>query len=161
MSFGSVTSGGLGSEQQSKATKSTVSSLLDPKPGNSKYDHERQERRGFTLGGTNQEGGTKPAFSFGDSRQTPTLSSGFLAPFGSITSIGLGSEQQSEATKSTVSSLLEPKPGITFGFGASSSEGVSSFGSDGTSQSDSKPVFTLGSQNPSSGGAFSYGSSFH
>ena len=49
-----------------------------------------------------------------------------------------------------------------FGFGASSSGGVFSFGSGGTSQGDSKPVFTFGSQNqtstPSSGVAFSFGS---
>ena len=36
---------------------------------------------------------------------------------------------------------------FTFEFGASSSGGVFSFGSGGTSQGDSKPVFTFGSQN--------------
>ena len=183
-SFGTLKQGGIVSDQQSKATKSSLSSLFEPKPGNkagiSKHDHERQEKtknqtsfkakkeetksqqagkgimaklkadkrlwecsvcmvkndidkvactvcgsvkggaepsqdqkeeskpvfvfgsgasssgEGFTFGsgGANQGGDTKPAFTFGDSKQTSNLSSGFSLSFGSVTSGGLGSEQQ-------------------------------------------------------------------
>ena len=247
-SFGTLKQGGIVSDQQSKATKSSLSSLFEPKPGNkagiSKHDHERQEKtknqtsfkakkeetksqqaekgimaklkadkrlwecsvcmvkndidkvactvcgsvkggaepsqgqkeetkpifvfgsgasssgEGFTFGsgGANQGGDTKPAFTFGDSKQTSNLSSGFSLSFGSVTSGGLGSEQQSKATKSTFSSLYEPKPGDKAGNDHECQERHEcherqerqgfTFGLSGKSQkSKTKPVFNSGGLN--------------
>ena len=241
-SFGTLKQGGIVSDQQSKATKSTLSSLFEPKPGNkagiSKHDHERQEEtkkqtsfkakkeetkcqqaekgvmaklkadkrlwecsvcmvkndidkvvctvcggvkggaepsqgqkeetkpifvfgsgasssgEGFTFGsgGANQGGDTKPAFTFGDSKQTSNLSSGFSLSFGSVTSGGLGSEQRSKATKSTFSSLYEPKPGdkagnFKYDHERQERQGFT-FGLSGKSQqSKTKPVFNSGGLN--------------
>ena len=241
-SFGTLKQGGIVSDQQSKATKSSLSSLFEPKPGNkagnSKHDHERQEKtknqtsfkakkeetknqqaekgimaklkadkrswecsvcmvkndidkvactvcgsvkggaepsqdqkeeskpvfvfgsgasssgEGFTFGsgGANQGGDTKPAFTFGDSKQTSNLSSGFSLSFGSVTSGGLGSEQRSKATKSTFSSLYEPKPGdkagnFKYDHERQERQGFT-FGLSGKSQqSKTKPVFNSGGLN--------------
>ena len=241
-SFGTLKQGGIVSDQQSKATKSSLSSLFEPKPGNkagnSKHDHERQEKtknqtsfktkkeetknqqaekgimaklkadkrswecsvcmvkndidkvactvcgsvkggaepsqdqkeeskpvfvfgsgasssgEGFTFGsgGANQGGDTKPAFTFGDSKQTSNLSSGFSLSFGSVTSVGLGSEQQSKATKSTFSSLYEPKPGdkagnFKYDHERQERQGFT-FGLSGKGQqSKTKPVFNSGGLN--------------
>ena len=238
-SFGTLKQGGIVSDQQSKATKSSLSSLFEPKPGNkagiSKHDHERQEKtknqtsfktkkeetknqqaekgimaklkadkrswecsvcmvkndidkvactvcgsvkggaepsqdqkeetkpifvfgsgasssgEGFTFGsgGANQGGDTKPAFTFGDSKQTSNLSSGFSLSFGSVTSVGLGSEQQSKATKSTFSSLYEPKPGDKAGnFKYDHERQELTLGLSGKGQqSKTKPVFNSGGLN--------------
>ena len=241
-SFGTLKQGGIVSDQQSKATKSSLSSLFEPKPGNkagnSKHDHERQEKtknqtsfkakkeetesqqaekgimaklkadkrlwecsvcmvkndidkvactvcgsvkggaepsqdqkeetkpifvfgsgvsssgEGFTFGsgGANQGGDTKPAFTFGDSKQTSNLSSGFSFSFGSVTSGELGSEQQSKATKSNFSSLYEPNPGdkagnFKYDHERQERQGFT-FGLSGKSQkSKTKPVFNSGGLN--------------
>ena len=237
-SFGTLKQGGIVSDQQSKATKSSFSSLFEPKPGNkagnSKYDNERQEKpKNQTSvkakkeetktqqaekgsGGTSQ-GDSKPVFTFGSHNQTSTPSSRVVFSFCSLDQGGNLSGQQ---TNTTPKSLITAKDGknnedtqkdamakfqpakgsweceicmvnndsnkvecaacgsvkpavgvhkeqkqdskslFPFGFGASSSGGVFSFGSGRTTQGGSKPIFTFGSRNstssPSSRVVFSF-----
>ena len=68
---------------------------------------------GFTFGsgGINQGGDTKPAFTYGGSNKTTNPCSGFSFSFGTLKQGGIVSDQQSKATKSSFSSLFEPKPG--------------------------------------------------
>ena len=170
--FGSLKQAGPVSEQQTEDTNDNLSSFNEKKPDeeadDSKDDHDRQElsenqssanlakeerinedvRKDVMTKFQPAEGSWECEICMVNNERDKVE----CAACGSVKSGAEVIKEQRQDSKSL----------LPFGFGASSSGGVFSFGSGGTSQGDSKPVFTFGSQNqtstPSSGVAFSFGS---
>ena len=170
--FGSLKQAGPGSEQQTEDTNGNLSLFNEQKPDeeadDSKDDHDGQElsENQSSANLAKEERINEDARKDVMTKFQPTEGSWECeicmvnnerdkvecAACGSVKSGAEVIKEQRQDSKSL----------FPFGFGASSSGGVFSFGSGGTSQGDSKPVFTFGSQNQastqSSGVAFSFGS---
>ena len=170
-SFGSLKQAGPGSEQQTEDTNGNLSLFNKQKPdeeaGDSKDDHDGQELS------ENQSSAnlTKEERINEDARKD--VMTKFQPAEGSweceICMVNNDSDKVECAACGSVKSGAEvikeqkqdSKSLFPCGFGASSSGGVFSFGSGGTSHGDSKPVFTFGSSNQksnlSSGFSFTFG----
>ena len=170
--FGSLKQAGPGSEQQTEDTNGNLSLFNEQKPveeaDDSKDDHDGQE-----LSENQSSANLAKEERINEDARKDVMTKFQPAEGSWECEICMVNNERDKvecaacgSVKSGVEVIKEQKQDskslFPFGFGSSSSGGVFSFGSGGTSQGDSKPVFTFGSQNqtstPSSGVAFSFGS---